>query len=82
MGSPCKRPSGWPAAWRSSAWVARASAPSASTVTTAFTWALQASMRARCAAVTSRALRWPAAISARSATAVMSHIEEVFVIAA
>ena len=56
IGSPCSGPANSPRAARSSSSVARSRARSAVSVTIAFTDGLVASIRARCASSTSRAL--------------------------
>ena len=61
-GTPCKGPSGSPAAIMRSALRAAARASGARTRTTAFTWGLTASIRARCASMTSVDEVFPLAI--------------------
>ena len=72
-GRPCSGPTGAPVrASSSSSCPARRSAESGVRVTTAFTAPSTASMRARCAATTSRADTWRVRIRSRSATALRS----------
>ena len=69
IGSPCSTPRGSPASASSAA----RSAPSASSVTIAFTRGLTASIRARCASITSRTENSRARMPAASSVAVRPH---------